>query len=73
MPLSSRTPLPCTPPRGNPALGHYILTPSDAEYLLCSGITFIIPFKPGVHPVVAPKATDAQIAISKREHEESTR
>ena len=30
--------------RGNPALGHYILTASYARYLLRSGIAFIIPF-----------------------------
>ena len=59
--------------RGNPALGHYIFTASDSEYLLRSGIAFIIPFNPGVHPIVAPGATDAQIAHAKREHEESTR
>ena len=28
---------------------------------------------PGVNPVVAPGATDAQVAYTKREHEESTR
>ena len=59
--------------RGNPALGHYILTELDAEYLLRAGIAFIITFNPGVHPIVAPGATDAQIAHVKREHEESTR
>ena len=59
--------------RGNPALGHYILTASDAEYFLCSGIESIVPFKPGVHPVVAPGATDAEIAHAKCEHEEATR
>ena len=57
----------------NPALGHYTLTASDAEYLLCASIAFIIPFNPGVHPVVAPGATDAQIAHAKREHKELTR
>ena len=55
--------------RGNPALGHYILTASDAKYLLRASITFIIPFNPGVHPVIAPGSTDAQIAHAKREHE----
>ena len=59
--------------RGNPALGHYILTASDSEYLLHAGMAFIIPFNLDVHPVVAPGATDAQIAHAKREHEESTR
>ena len=59
--------------RRNPALGHYILTASDAKYPLCTGIAFIIPFNPGVHPVVAPGATDTQIAHAKREHEESVR
>ena len=59
--------------RGNPALGHYILTASDAGYLLRSGIAFIIPFNPGVHPVVELGATNAQIAHAKHEHEESTR
>ena len=59
--------------RGNPALGHYILTALDAEYLLRSGIAFIILFNPGVHPVVAPEATDAQITHTKREHKESMR
>ena len=59
--------------RGNPDLGHYILTASDDKYLLCSGISFIIPFNPGVRPAVAPGATDAQIAHAKREHKESTR
>ena len=58
---------------GNPALGHYILITSDAEYLLRASIAFIVPFNPGVHPVVAPVATDAQIAHAKRKHEESTR
>ena len=57
---------------GNPALGHYILTASDAKYLLRNGTAFIIPFNLGVHPVVAPGATNAQIAHAKREHEEST-
>ena len=59
--------------RGNPAIGHYILTASGAEYLLRSGIVFITPFDLGVHPIVAPGATDAQIAHAKREQEESTR
>ena len=59
-------------PRGNPALGHYILTASDDEYLLHSGIGFIIPFNPGVHPVIAPGATEDQIAHAKHENEEST-
>ena len=59
--------------RGNPSLGNYILTASDAEYLLRAGIAFIIPFNPGVHPVVAPGATNSQIAHAKLEHEESTR
>ena len=59
--------------RRNPALGHYILTASDAGYLLCAGIAFIITFNLGVHPVVAPRATDSQIAHAKHEHEESTR
>ena len=59
--------------RGNLSLGHYILAASDAEYLLLSGIAFIIPFNPGVHPVVEPGATNAQISHAKREHEESTR
>ena len=59
--------------RGNPALGHYILTASDDEYLLLSGISFIITFNLGIHPVVAPGATDAQIDHAKREHEESMR
>ena len=59
--------------RGNPSLGHYIFTESDAKYLLRSSIAFIIPFNPGVHLVVAPGSTDAQIAHAKREHEESTR
>ena len=59
--------------RGNPDLGHYILTASDAKYLLRSGIAFIIPFNSGVHPVVAPGATNTQIAHTKREHKESTR
>ena len=58
--------------RGNPALDHYILTASDAKYLLCAGIAFIIPFTPGVHPVVALGTTDAQIAHAKLEHKEST-
>ena len=58
---------------GNPALGHYILTALDAYYLLRAGIAFIIPFNPGVHPILAPGSTDAQIAHTKREHEESTR
>ena len=59
--------------RRNPALGHYILTASNAEYLLCAGIAFIIPFNLGVHPVVAPGSTDTKIAHAKREYEESTR
>ena len=57
---------------GNPALGHYILTMSDAKYLLRAGIDFIITFNPGVHPVVAPGSTNTQIAHAKQEHEEST-
>ena len=57
---------------GNPALGHYILSASDAKYLLRACIDFIIPFNPGVQPVVAPGSTDAQISHVKREHEEST-
>ena len=61
------------PSRGNPDHRHYILTASDAKYLLRSGIAFIVPFNPGVHPIVSPGATDAQIAHAKREHEESTR
>ena len=59
--------------RGNPSLGHYILTASDSEYLLRAGIAFIIPFNTGVHPFVEPGATDAQIAHAKRDHEDSTR
>ena len=59
--------------RGNPSLGHYILTASDSEYLLRTVTAFTIPFNPGVHPVVAPGASDAQITHTKREHEESTR
>ena len=59
--------------RGNLSLGHYILTASDAEYLLHAGIDFIVPFNAGVHPVVAPRATDTQIAHAKCEHEEATR
>ena len=59
-------------PCRNLALGHYILTASDAKYLLRAGIDFIIPFNPGFHPDVAPGATDAQISHAKREHEEST-
>ena len=58
--------------RGNPALGYYILTSSDADDLLRTGIAFIIMFNPGVHPVLVPGATDAQIAHAKREREEST-
>ena len=58
---------------GNLALGHYIFTASYADYLLRSGISFIIPFKPVVHHVVAPGSTDAQIAHAKLEHKESTR
>ena len=58
--------------RGNPALGHYILTASDSKYLLRAGIAFIVPFNLGVHPVVAPGATDYQIAHTKCEHEEPT-
>ena len=45
----------------------------DAKYLLRSGISLIIPFNSGVHPVVALGATDAQIAHTKHEHEKSTR
>ena len=45
----------------------------DAEYLLRAGTSFITPFNLGFHPVVAPGATDSQIAHAKREHEESTR
>ena len=48
--------------RGNSALGHYILTPSDAEYILRAGVNFIRPINPGVHPILAPGGTDAQIA-----------
>ena len=48
---------------GNPSLGHYILTASDAKYLLHAGIDFIINFKTGVHPVVAPGANNTQIAL----------
>ena len=59
--------------RGNPSLGHYILTASDSEYLLRTVTAFTIPFNPGVHPVVAPGSTDAQISHAKREHEEWTR
>ena len=55
--------------RRNRYLGHYILTASDSEYLLHAGIAFIIPFNPGVHPVIAPGATEAQIAHAKLEHE----
>ena len=44
---------------GNPALGHYILTASDAEYILCAGINFIRPVNPGVHTILAPGATAA--------------
>ena len=56
---------------GNPALGHYILNASDAKYLLRAGISFIIFFNLGVHPVVEPGSTNAQIAHAKQEHEES--
>ena len=59
--------------RGNSALGHYILTASDAEYLLRASVNFIRPVNPGVHPVLAPGATAAQIAHQKREQEEHTR
>ena len=58
---------------GNPALSHYILTASDSKYLLRAGISFTIPFNPGVHPVVATGSTGAQIAHVKREHEEFMR
>ena len=58
---------------GNPALGHYILTASDAEYILRAGVNFIRPVNPSVHPILAPGATDAQIAHQKRKHEEHTR
>ena len=47
---------------GNPALGHYILTASDAEYIFSAGVNFIRPINPGVHPILSPSATDAQIA-----------
>ena len=59
--------------RGIPALGHYILTASEAEYFLRAGVNFIRPVNPGVHPVLTPGATAAQIAHQKREHEENTR
>ena len=55
--------------RGNPALGHYTLTVSDAKYPLRAGIAFIVTFNPVFHPVVAPGATEAQIAHAKREYE----
>ena len=58
---------------GNPALGHYILTASDAEYILRAVVNFILPFNPGVHPILAPVATDAKIAHQKLEHKEHTR
>ena len=52
--------------RGNPALGNYILTASDAEYFLRAGVNFVRPVNPGVHPVLTPGATAAQIAHQKR-------
>ena len=58
--------LPYTPPAG-------ILTASDAEYLLHAGIAFIVPFNPGIRPVVSLGDTKDQIAHAKREHEEFTR
>ena len=45
--------------RDNPALGHYILTASNAEYILRSVMNFIRPVNPGVHPILAPGAIDA--------------
>ena len=59
--------------RRNSALSVTVYLVSDAKYLLRSGISLIIPFNSGVHPVVALGATDAQIAHTKREHEKSTR
>ena len=56
--------------RGNGALGHYILIASAAEYLCQAGVKFILPRNPGVHPIIQSGATDAQIAYTKREHEE---
>ena len=46
---------------------------SYAEYFLHAGVNFVRPVNPGVHPVLAPGATAAQIAHQKREHEEHTR
>ena len=57
----------------NPALGHHILTASDAEYLLRAGVNFIRPINLGVHSILAQEATNAQIAHGNREDEEFTR
>ena len=61
------------PSRGNPALGNYTLTASDAEYFLSAGVNFVRPVNPGVHPFLTPGATATQIAHQKREHEEHIR
>ena len=45
--------------RRNPALGHYILTASDAEYFLRAGVNFVSPVNLGVHPVLMTGATVA--------------
>ena len=59
--------------RGNSSLGHYIITASTAECLHQYGVNFIRPINPVVHPIVQYGSTDAQIAHTKREHEERIR
>ena len=54
--------------RGDGIHGLLILTVSDAIYRTTTGMNFIPPTNPGIHPTIAPNATAAQIAHATREH-----
>ena len=55
--------------RGDGRHGHLALTVSDAHYLTTTGVPFIPPTNPGIHPTIALDATTAEIAHANRQHE----
>ena len=54
--------------RGDGIHGLLILTVSDAVYLTTTGMAFIPPTNPGIHPQLNNTTTAAQIAHANREH-----
>ena len=54
--------------RGDGIHGLLILTVSDAVYSTTTGMNFIPPTNPGIHPFIDPNASTAVIAHATREH-----